>query len=121
MAAPRSRILETGQLPWGSLPLSGWAGLRPESFQTWTPCVKETFLPENNTLVRKVLTGGEGRGAIEIQGCLPWETWGASHGNGVMLMMVGDDSGMIINYPETETHLDVQRCWGQFPGMVKPW
>jgi len=58
LTAPVSTLLQTGILPWSMVKMSGWTGLRSQN-GPWTPCVKETWIPNNGTLVRRVLTGPE--------------------------------------------------------------
>ncbi|CAJ1351637.1 unnamed protein product [Effrenium voratum] len=51
---------KTGVAPFAASEVSAWTGLRSPSGQAWRQlCVRETFLPENNTLLRKVTTGPE--------------------------------------------------------------
>jgi len=61
---------ETGHLPF-SAEVNAWTGLRTEAGQKWRNlCVKETWIPNNQTLLRHVVTGPEDPKVFEHDGSL---------------------------------------------------
>eukprot|EP00930_Biecheleria_cincta_P092853 TRINITY_DN8290_c0_g1_i1.p1 TRINITY_DN8290_c0_g1~~TRINITY_DN8290_c0_g1_i1.p1 ORF type:complete len:1880 (-),score=353.33 TRINITY_DN8290_c0_g1_i1:622-6261(-) len=61
---------EAGRLPF-SAKANTWTGLRTEAGQKWRQlCVKETWIPNNQTLLRHVVTGPEDPKVFEHEGSL---------------------------------------------------
>jgi len=61
---------QSGKVPFEAA-LAPWQGLRTSAGKKWTQlCVKETFVPENNTLVRRIVTGPEDPKPVAVNGSI---------------------------------------------------